>query len=76
MSIKKLAETLKAEITSHRAAVVKRQTEVRAVISEAGLILSDWDTETEHGLRVIQAHREKQVSKEFFVSIRHFLFVI
>ena len=66
MSIKKLAETLKAEITSHRAAVVERETEVRAVISEAGLILSDWDTETDHGLRVIQAHREKQVSKEFW----------
>ena len=66
VSIKKLADILKAEIRSQRAAVEKRQTEVRAVMSEAGLILSDWDTETEHGLRVIQTHREKQVrSKEF-----------
>ena len=66
VSIKKLADILKAEIRSQRAAVEKRQTEVRAVMSEAGLILSDWDTETEHGLRVIQTHREKQVrSNEF-----------
>lgn len=66
VSIKKLADILKAEIRSQRAAVEKRQTEVRAVMSEAGVILSDWDTETEHGLRVIQTHREKQVrSKEF-----------
>ena len=66
VSIKKLADILKAEIRSQRAAVEKRQTEVRAVMSEAGVILSDWDTETEHGLRVIQTHREKQVrNKEF-----------
>lgn len=52
---------MKASVEPQKAKVEDKLDEVSAVVKEATILLSEWDTDTQHGVRLLNQTRAQQV---------------
>ena len=62
MSLKKLSEDLKGSVEPLKIKVEDKFDEISVVIKETTITLSEWDIETEEGVRHIGRTRDEQVT--------------
>ena len=60
MSIEELEQEVKAMFEPQREEVEKKFDDWSAVMKEATMMLSNWDTETDEGIRLIDDTEQKQ----------------
>ena len=62
MSIEELEQEVKGMFEPQREEVEKKFDDWSAVMKEATMMLSNWDTETDEGIRLIDHSEQKQVN--------------
>ena len=62
MSIKELEQEVKRMFEPQKEEVEKKFDDWSAVMKEATMMLSNWDTETDEGIRIIDDTEQKQVN--------------
>ena len=67
MSIEELEQEVKGMFEPQREEVEKKFDDWSAVMKEATMMLSNWDTETDEGIRLIDDTEQKQVNYDIHV---------
>ena len=67
MSIEELEQEVKGMFEPQKEEVEKKFDDWSAVMKEATMMLSNWDTETDEGIRLIDDTEQKQVNYDIHV---------
>ena len=70
MSMEELEQEVKGILEPQKKEIEKKFDDWSAVMKEATMMLSNWDTETEEGLRQIDNTEQKQVADEIYHGVK------
>ena len=69
MSLKKLSDDIKSSVESLKIKVEDKFVEISAVINETMDIISEWDAQTDNGVRLIRRTRDEQVLLRIIIQV-------